>query len=447
MIYLRKIFLTLSAIIEVALLSSCKDGDSDVPSVLYDGVSVDNGTVWHLTVADSSYLFDHADYAVFIPEGISRIRGVLIHQHGCTMEGNGASSAYDIQYQALAKKWSLAIVGPDIYPKPGRNCADWVDPAVSGSGPSLLHALDMAAQMSGCSSLSYAPWLLWGHSGGGHWLLGMVRDYPERIVAACAYSPAGDPQWEYRDEAAQIPILIRHAGANDFNDPSANCMQTALNAHAAFRKMDGWSSIAGIPWENHNLTCLRYMAIPFFESAMSFRLPDSPSEGLKNIESSLEWLGNPETNTIVRGLGFKGDRTGMCRFTDSVTAEKWREYVTTGTVVDHTPPDAPYGLQISRICGNQCEITWKADADMESGIHHFVIYVDGKSVGRLPATDAFQSFDTNGDNALPFCVIEKRFNIIKPYLADECRVSVSTVNHFNLESTKTDIVFNDRSLK
>src|SRR5207244_3464069 len=48
-------------------------------------------------------------------------------------------------------------------------------------------------------------------------------------------------------------------------------------------------------------------------------------------------------------------------------------------VTDDTPPPAPTNL---RLKGN--ELTWEAEADLESGLASFIIERDGKSLARVP---------------------------------------------------------------
>src|SRR5678815_3189361 len=52
-------------------------------------------------------------YTLWVPEGGSRLRGVIVHQHGCGSGAckGGATAAYDLHWQALAKKWNCALLG------------------------------------------------------------------------------------------------------------------------------------------------------------------------------------------------------------------------------------------------------------------------------------------------------------------------------------------------
>src|SRR5262245_955843 len=53
-------------------------------------------------------------YKLWIPDGVTKLRGVIVHQHGCgtgACEG-GTTAANDLHWQALAKKWDCALLGP-----------------------------------------------------------------------------------------------------------------------------------------------------------------------------------------------------------------------------------------------------------------------------------------------------------------------------------------------
>jgi pimeloyl-ACP methyl ester carboxylesterase len=399
-----------------------------------------NGTVIKITITGQSYPFDHADYGVFIPGGVRRIRGILIHQHGCGMERFGITIPYDIQYQAFAKKWGLAVMEPVLY----GNCGGWRDPE-SGSGQALLEALKRAATLSGHKELNSVPWLLWGHSGGGYWTLAMMKNFPDRILAVFGYSPAFDPQWPYPAEAAKIPLMIRYAGNNDCKSNGTSCRETAIHAFSKLRKMNAPVSIASNPDQNHNFSFVRYMALPFFESALLQRLPVRASREMRVLDNAVTWFGDTATFRVFRSDLFQGDREAACLFPDSASAAKWNEYVTTGTVSDKTPPPAPFDLCIDQVA-DSLVVKWKADADIESGIKYFEIFDDGKPAGRLPGKGSFQTFDTNGDNAIPKLVPEMKYTLIEKGKGRRV-ISVRVVNHFDLGSGQTAASFRVRASK
>ncbi len=399
-----------------------------------ESYTLDNGKVVVITQVDKSYTIDSARYAVYIPEGVDVIQGVLIHQHGCTMEGRGLSTAFDIQYQAFAKKWKLAIVGPDLYAK--NNCHDWKEPS-SGSGTALLKTLREIGIATQHAELGDAPWLLWGHSGGGYWAQAIMTAYPERVLALFSYSPGLNASFDYPKQAIRIPVMIRHAGV----EGDACCWETALRTFQQLRSKDGFVSIAHTRYQNHNYSYVRYMAIPFFEAAMQQRLPQGSDRGYKamrEMDKTKAWLGDTTTLNIYPHNRYTGKKLNASWLPDSLTAVKWREYVITGTVVDRTPPPAPYAVRLKRRHNVTVELFWKADADVESGISHFNIYKDNQLVGRFPSSGSYQSFDTNGDDAYPLRLPDLRTDITLLW-NDTGKIAITTVNHFGLESTKTTI--------
>ena len=368
---------------------------------------------------------DSADYGVFIPGGDEPLNGVLVLQHGCGMERFGITRPYDLQYRAFAEKWGLAVVETALY----GSCYVWRDPE-SGSAEALFNVLKEAGDSTGHPELASAPMLLFGHSAGGYWTLAMLRDYPSRILAAVCYSAAGDPQWDYPAEAAEVPVLLRHAGANDA--PSVFCEQTARNGFRKLRSMDAPASIAYNEGQNHNYSYLRYMAIPFYEAAMRDRLPSKNGGALRPVDRSEAWLGEPDSFGIFPEKGYEGDKSGLCLFPDEQTARIWQEYVKTGLVTDKTPPEAPYDISVSR-GESSTVISWKADADIESGIGCFKVYVNGGLAGTVPEQGEYQSFDLNGDNTWPVEPVGMSLTL-DGVLGKSDIVEVENINRFGLAS-------------
>jgi pimeloyl-ACP methyl ester carboxylesterase len=397
--------------------------------------TISNGRIFQVTQIDTKYTFDSARYTVFIPEGIATIEGILVHQHGCTMEGRGSATAYDIQYQAFAKKWKLAIIGPDLYDAKN-NCHDWKN-AGSGTADALLKTLRDVAKAAGHAELNDVPWLLWGHSGGGYWAQSMMQEYASRIMAVFSYSPGLDASWEYPKEALKVPVMIRHAGPVG----DACCWKTALNSFRQLRSAGGYAGITNTPFQNHNYSFVRYLAIPFYESILVQRMPVGKKKNfkdLRDIDVSKAWLGDTSSLNIYRAVDYPGNKTSASWLPDSAIAMKWREYSITGTIVDRTPPPAPYEIMLNRRHNVTVGLSWKADADIESGISHFNIYKDNQLVGRFPSSGSYQYFDTNGDDAYPLLLPPLQTEIT--YLWNETgKITISTVNHFGLESARAAV--------
>jgi pimeloyl-ACP methyl ester carboxylesterase len=400
-------------------------------------MKVYSDTIVRITLkgTDDCPFADHADYGVYIPTRTELLRGVLILQHGCGMEQFGITRPYDIQYQAFARKWKLAVIETALY----GNCSVWRNPD-SGTANALFKVLNDAGKNTGHPELSTIPWLLWGHSAGGYWTLAMLKAYPERIMAAVCYSAAWDPQWDYPEAIAKIPILMRHAGAND-GDSSALCWKTAVHTFHKLRSMDAPISIAYNAGQNHNFSYIRYMAIPFFESVMKQRMPEENTTDMRDIDRTQTWLGDTLSLNIYKESNYKGSKQDLCLFTDEITAKNWKEFVSTGTIVDKTPPPAPFNVKVKwNKNNNVLEVTWEANADIESGTLRFDIFRNDSLVGRLPDTGAFQKFDTNGDNTLPVNVPEMKFRITG-IENSKTTIGIQAVNHFNLTSERTEVVY------
>src|SRR5437879_9417448 len=56
-------------------------------------------------------------YTLWIPDNIKTVRAVIVHQHGASIPAAqaGATSAYDLHWQALAKKWNCVLLGPSYH--------------------------------------------------------------------------------------------------------------------------------------------------------------------------------------------------------------------------------------------------------------------------------------------------------------------------------------------
>ncbi len=407
--------LLLTAAIGAALLTGCRT--ARVRSAAAPLPPAD--TAFTITLIGEECKFaDHVDYGIYVPSTAEQIRGVMVFQHGCSQEEFGISRHCDVQYQTLARKWDLAIIEAAIYGL----CDVWAYPE-NGSYKSLLLALTKAGAKTGHPELSQAPFLVWGHSGGGFWVLSMLHEHPERIIAAIAYSAAWDPQWSYAPEAYDVPILFRHAGPGEGAD---NIPATARHSFAHLRAHDAPASIAYTKGENHNHSHIRSITIPFWEAALQQRLAEDGS--LQPLDRNLTYLADTLTFNIYKESDFRGDKSGLCLLPDYTSAVAWREYASKCKYTDPSAPSAPYDLRVED--GQLC---WKADADIESGIYCFNIYKDGQPVGRVPENGYYQTYDTNGDQARPVIPPAMEFRLPA---GDWIELSVEMVNRDGLISEK-----------
>lgn len=330
-------------------------------------------------------------YTAWIPEGVKTIRGVIVHQHGCgkgACEG-GATAAYDLHWQALAKKWDCALLGPSYHQEDGQDCRKWCDPR-HGSEKTFLRALDDIAAKSGHPELAKAPWCLWGHSGGGFWASLMQTLHPQRIAAIWFRSGTAYATWEkgeiekptLPEEAMLIPMMC-NPGAKENGDKKFNGAWTgSLAMFHAYRAKGAPIGFAPDPLTSHQCGDSRYLAIPFFDSCLEQRLPASGT-ALNPVNPARAWLAPLLGHTARPASEYKDKLEESVWLPDANVARDWSEYVQTGSTTDTTPPPAPMNVSISTE-GDGVAITWTAEADFESGLQQFLILRDGKEIGRVP---------------------------------------------------------------
>ena len=106
-----------------ALCCQCGQPRYDNPDEKPDGKEPDQqeittpvDSLFQITLKDEDCNFaDWAEYGVYVPTGKQRIKAILILQHGCGMEQFGLTRHYDLQYQAFARKWDLAVIETAIH--------------------------------------------------------------------------------------------------------------------------------------------------------------------------------------------------------------------------------------------------------------------------------------------------------------------------------------------
>ena len=312
-----------------------------------------------------------ADYSLWIPDGESHLRGVIVHQHGCGPGSTHGSwtATDDLHWQALARKWDCALLGPSMESPRGALCRLWCDPR-NGSGARFLQGLSKLAQTSHHAELETVPWCLWGHSGGGFWSSLMQTKYPQRIVAIWFQSGTAYGYWT--NETVKAPVIPAAAygvpamGNPGLKEKGNKRFHTAWDGLTAMRmaylKHGEFFEFAPDPRTAHECGNSRYLAIPFFDFWLEHRLPATGSRAQKlrpvDAQARADW--------------------------NKTMAGKLAEFVHTGAVSDTTPPPAPVSVAVRRDKDGSVAITWKAVADFESGIRCFVIERNGKPIAQVP---------------------------------------------------------------
>ncbi len=333
------------------------------------------------------------NYTIWIPPDAKSLRGVIVHQHGCG-EGScksGLTGAYDLHWQALAKRHDCALLSPSYEQPEGANCQLWCDPR-NGSGQAFQQALVDLGLKSGHPELSRVPWALWGHSGGGHWAGGMVLLYPERVAAAWLRSgvPLLKPNSERSDiqhhawsEAAlQVPMMLNlgtQEGVTVQDGRFASVWPANREFFTAIRSQGGLIGVAVDPLTGHECGNQRYFAIPWLDACLGIRLGDSGGETLSPMPTDKAWLAPLNSAEAVPASEFSGDPLEAIWLPNQLIAKSWMHYVRDTELPDTTPPPIPTN---PRVMGNV--LSWEAEADIESGLAGFVIERDGQFLARVP---------------------------------------------------------------
>lgn len=390
-------------------------------------------------------------YTVWIPPEVKTLRGLVVHQHGCG-EGScksGQTGAFDLHWQALAKKHDSALISP-VYEQPEKaNCQLWCDPR-NGSDATFQKSLVELGAMAGHPELATVPWALWGHSGGGHWAGGMTLLHPDRVAAAWLRSgvppvttvdgrPAAYP---ISDLACQVPIMCNVGTQEGVTDKVGRFASVWPGVEVFFKVMRAKKSLIGVsidPLSSHDCGNQRYLAIPWLDACLTARLPAKTGDSLNAMRSEEAWLAplNDRGSNItdpVATANFTGEMETSVWLPNASIAKAWSVYSKDSSVPDITHPPAPMNVKVE---GDT--LTWSAEADVESGLAHFIIERDGQFLANVPeqATNPFgrpifQNLSYSDTPSQP--LVGMRFTDLKAEKGKNHQYKVLAVNTVGLKS-------------
>jgi pimeloyl-ACP methyl ester carboxylesterase len=390
-------------------------------------------------------------YTVWVPPTVKVLRGVVVHQHGCG-EGScksGQTGAFDLHWQALAKQHGCALISPTYEQPEQANCQLWCDPR-NGSDAAFQKSLTDLAALSGHPELATVPWAIWGHSGGGHWAGGMTLLHPDRVAAAWLRSgvPAlkeveGKPRpHTIPDAACQVPVMCNLGGKEGVTEKEGRFAAVWPQVDVFFQSLRAKGGLVGVsvdPLSSHDCGNQRYLAIPWFDACLTARLPVKSGDPLRPMASHEGWIAefnSDEANVAapVPASKFAGVQAKSVWLPNEPVAVAWTQYMQDTAVIDTTPPPAPTNL---RVTGNI--LTWSADADLESGLAHFIIERDGKFLANVPeqgknpfGRPIFQNLSYSDTPTQP--LVEMRFTDATAEAGKTHHYLVITVNTAGLKS-------------
>ena len=347
-------------------------------------------------------------YTLWVPDGVTTLRGLIVHQHGAGIiaANSGATAAFDLHWQALARKWSCALLAPSYHVQ--NEATDttaggsewWFDPR-RGSDQAFLTCLQEFADRTHHPEITAVPWVLWGHSAGGAWADMMTSLHPTRVVAVwlrsgsaavfrshVSMAPLAVPQ-----EVYGIPFMCNSGLKEKGDSKYGKVWDGVVTTFEEYRAKGGLIGFAPDPKTKHETGDSRYLAIPYLDCCLAARLPDpgTDSQTLKPMPIDDAYLAPLFGTAAVPFNVYSGEPLKAVWLPNSTLAKDWQEYVKVGSVGDTTPPPAPYDVvAVRKDDGNL--ITWNADADFESGIGTFIILRDGRELARLPKHAPKKSF-------------------------------------------------------
>lgn len=283
-----------------------------------------------ISTPDINKYLSSAEYRVWIPEGIERVRGIIVKQHGCGVgaANSGLDLANDPQWQTLAVKHQFALMGTKLLTRNNRDCNYWYVPSYA-SKDAFFHALTSIGKQSQRLELNEVPWILWGHSGGSIWSSAMLQEYPSRTIAMVAVRSGGILFFGTNPSLTDIPVLFSLGENEDVKRKYT--FELPQKIFRRYRQSGALWAIAIEPNTGHDIGNSSQIAIPYLDAIVNARLSKNSDE-LLPIDRDRGWLADNTKYTIASVDEYEGNPQEASWLPEREIAQIWQEYVTTGKV-------------------------------------------------------------------------------------------------------------------
>jgi poly(3-hydroxybutyrate) depolymerase len=254
--------------------------------------------------AKPGHNFDKADFRLWLPNDVEKIRAVAILVPGSNADGR--VQVDEPIWREFAIRNKLALVACLFADRP--HDQDFIEEYADvsrGSGEALLDALSELAARSHHPELASAPLLLWGMSAGGQYNYEFVAWKPERVVAFVVNKGGIYYSALVRRAARNVPGIL-FTGEKDLEFRT----NTIAGLFAVNRRAGALWALAEEPGIAHAVGRSRDMAVIFFEDVLSLRLdpslPGAKNEtGLKPLDEKSGFIGDLKSKTY-QPLGPQG---------------------------------------------------------------------------------------------------------------------------------------------
>jgi len=268
-------------------------------------------------------VYNMAAFKVWINPNVKKVRGILMLNPGSN--GDGRGQVDDEYWQTFANRHDFALMGTYLtdHMHPNMMIEDYIQVS-KGSGKAIIDAIDHIATESGHEELSYAPFLLWGHSAGGELNHEIAAWIPERVIAFVV-NQGGYYYSSVPPEATRQTPGLFLIGLTDL--PSRNTMIKGM--YLTNRRAGALWTLAEEKNVAHELVGGRDLAVKFYEEVMKKRLPKN-AIGYKALKPVTEDTGT-QGNIYSKALApLKEDimKEATTWLVSDNFAKAWQEFVT-----------------------------------------------------------------------------------------------------------------------
>lgn len=290
---------------------------------------------------------NHVVYSLWLPEGVSVIRGIYLMPFNIT----GVEQEHS---RAMCQQWKFALVGSNLMR---------VDKAEFG--PSLLAGLKDLAAQSKHPEVAHAPLIAASMSAGVGMCVTLAEELPERFIACGLVCLEVAPETK---RTSGVPML------SIFGERDGKQMELHEAKLPVARKELDSSWAITVQWNRkHEWGQSNNLLWPFFDEVIRQRLPAdaSPLAGpveLRPCDPSLTWYGDPTTwksgvATIATAADYKGDKNAACWFPGPQTAHVWQSFVVPKPLLKITSPEPQGDKKPLQVYGPQDKVRVQIAAD------------------------------------------------------------------------------------
>jgi hypothetical protein len=292
-----------------------------------------------------TYASPLGDYAIYLPPGVSKYRGVVFIAPGLTQNtrlivdrsldlpgdfidfDDPAFQAYRTRLLALAQKHGLAVLGAKLDPV-NHQALDKLD--------NFRAAMAKLALDSQHPELATAPFLFDGSSAGGCFVYAFTRRYPDRVIGF--WTQKGGCH-DIRDGGAakQVPGFLLIGGA-DLQNRCLNLTQL----FESNRPLGALWALAVQPGADHAPLLNHDLLFHWMDTILASRLPAAGEPvALRPISESSGWLGDRETGSVAQFADYNKDATQASWLPSPQVAAAWSALVSPGRQLScpEDPPD------------------------------------------------------------------------------------------------------------